>query len=222
MNWSSQLARIRRMLRDPNGRLWTDAQLKNMYNQEQQSVVTTVSGCTDVKVSRIPPWYRTSYCYDWEWGYSDYAYGDVIQWGYFDDSYACCYTYLWESQEAGGIVSNVPAPGEMWVHPFEAWFADTPAESPPIPAPSGFHKMNGIYWDKQPISAMTMKEVMDDPSWRTRAGNAMAYYRDSKLSDFIILYPLPAVVDWLDDFDVYLLTQDYEFLLTGEDEEIEV
>lgn len=200
MNWSDQLIRIRRMLRDPDGNLWTDAQLRHLYNQEQQLVFVATKGVADVKVLRIPPEFETSYCYDWEWGYSDTADGEVLQWGYFDDPEAVAYTYLWEAQFLQALTPDVPASGEMWVHPWEAWYCDTPAEPPPIPAPDGFHEAIGVYWDKDPIRALTRREVMDDPTWRTRGGDAMAYYRDSKLSDFLILHPMPDVVEWADAY----------------------
>jgi hypothetical protein len=39
---------------------------------------------------------------------------------------------------------------------------------------------------------------MDDPTWRTRGADALAYYRDSKLDNWMILHPRPSVVSWAD------------------------
>lgn len=222
MQFSEHLNRMRRMLRDPLGRIWTDAQLRHMFNQEQQIVFTQVAGVADVRALRIPPIFDTSFTYDWEWAFADNSSDKVIQAGYFDDSEACFYTYLWEQQEINGITSDVSASGEMWIHPWEAWMCDTPAEPAPIPAPDGFHKAVGIYWDKDPIDGSTLKEVMDDPTWRTRGGEAMAYYRQSGLENFLILHPRPSVTDWDDQMDIYLLTHDYEIITDDEDAGIEV
>lgn len=213
MIWAEQLRRIRRMLRDPSGNIWTDAQLLHMFNQEQQLIFTQAGGVRDVKVSKIPPHFYCAYCYDWEWGFSENTLGDVLQWGYFEESEAVCTSFFWELQQLQGMTPDVQASGEMWVHPWEAWYCTTPAESPPIPCPTGFHKMIGIYWDKAPIGALTRKEVMDDQTWRNRQGESIAYYRDDKLTDFILLHPIPSVVDWGDDFEDYLLTSNGEIIL---------
>lgn len=222
MQFAESLQRMRRMLRDPYSKIWTDAQLRHIYNQEQQIVFTHVSGVSDVRALRIPPSFQTAYNYDWEWAFSDHTDGEVIQLGYFDDAESCCYTALWEAQALAGIISDVYASGDMWAQPWEAWMCDTPAEPPPIPAPDGFHKALGIYWDKDPIDGSTLRETMDDQTWRTRGGDAMAYYRQSGLEDFLILHPRPGVVDWNDDFDIYLLTDIDEIIVDENDFGIEV
>jgi hypothetical protein len=137
--------------------------------------------------------------YDWEWPHNDNANGEVYQCGYYWDVDTYVFMHKWEAQHLAGVTPSSSALGANYAHPWEAWYAGTPAEPPPFYLPSKFYRTKFIAWDRKPIDYMTEKQLLDrDPSWRQRQGWPQYYLRESKESNRIFLYPFPGSVTWQD------------------------
>ena len=67
MSWSDELRKIRVLLRDPNGEIWSESLLRGLYNDIQQDLQRQTGVLEDVSVQRVPPVYQCSYQQDWEW-----------------------------------------------------------------------------------------------------------------------------------------------------------
>ena len=203
MTWETQLERIRRFLRDPDGNIWSDSLLLRLYNDEQFEIHHKCGQLQEVKVVRLPSQWVCSYVHDWEWTFSGHADGEVFMPLRIADGYDYTVCFEWEIEHLYGADTSATALGSQWTHPFEAYM-DTPDVPPPALTPTGFSKMVFIAWDKKPIDPTTLAEIIsDDPSWRSRTGDPQVYYRDGKIDDHIYLYPWPyGEVEWDPDNDV--------------------
>lgn len=195
MNWQNQRIRIRIFLRDPGGNIWSDDFLLRLYNDEQHSIASKTGKLQDVKIVRLPPEFQSGYIYEFEWPYNDNEDGEVFRVGYLDDSTETIFMHKWELEHLAGYTPSTTAAGENYTQPWEAWYASTPAEPPPVHLPTKFHKLIYLAWDRKPIDPINKKEIENhDMSWRTRQGNPLGYYREQKESDIIYLYPIPSSV----------------------------
>jgi hypothetical protein len=67
--WTDELKKIRRAIRDPDGKIWTDQFLQHMWNDVQQDFQSRTSVLENVLAQRVPDLYHMSYMHDWEWHY---------------------------------------------------------------------------------------------------------------------------------------------------------
>ena len=200
MNWDDQLTRIRRFLRDPDGDIWSESLIVRLYTDELNDLYGRCGHIELVRSIKIPPNFISSYLYDWEWPFSDSADGDVIGRGYDDDYNLLVASNVWEVQQGRGLTPDVPSLGSFCVHPWEG-FMETPNEQPPISLPAGFHDAKAMFFDKEPLSPTTLREVQDrDPSWRSREGVPDEYYRDEEYSNRVFLHPRPSSFEWQDGY----------------------
>ena len=199
MNWSSHKTRIRRYIRDPNGKIWSDEFLLRLFNDEQNDLQNEVGEIEDVRVVMIPPKMYSCYQHDWEWPYNDHDDGETFQPGYYNDANTYVCTNIWEHEHLDSLTPTTSSLGEFYTQPWEVWEISTPCEPPPVSFPAGFHRAKFIAWDRKPIEPSTKKEIQDrDSTWKTRQGDPMFYYRDEKLSNKHFLYPLPSSTTWTD------------------------
>ena len=96
MSWASQRKRIQRFLRDPDEKIWDDALLLRFFNDEQHIIQNRLLVVQDLKVTKIPPEFQSSYMYDWEWPFTDFEDGEVFQMGFYSDAFDCVCLYYWE------------------------------------------------------------------------------------------------------------------------------
>lgn len=200
MSWEDQRIRIRRMLRDPDGNIWSDAFLLALYNDEQHSIQNAVGAYQDIRVVRMPPMFYTSFMFDFEYAHTDSSSGEVWQIFYYDDNKGSVYNHFWERQHFEELTPTTSAVGTNYTQPWEG-LSDliTPAEPPPIKLPADFNKMLFIAYDKDPLKPISKREVEDmDSSWRTRQGKPMYYWRDEEFSNRIYLYPIPDSITFTD------------------------
>ena len=199
MNWDDQRTRIRRFLRDPDGNIWSDANLLRLYNDAQRDLNQTISLLEDVQAIRVPPIYQDSYLYEWEWRHTRNTEGYVYQALNFADQSDAVYVAMWEPEHLAGANADTNDPCWYYCHPWEAWITTRPGNPPPVWADSAFSDVISIYWDKHPIDATSKKELSrQDRTWRTRAGDPQAYYRKDALDNQIIIWPTPTTVSWSD------------------------
>lgn len=199
MTWAKNLKRIRRMLRDPAGNIWSDATLLALWNDVQREFQVKTNCLGDVRSVRVPPAYDCAYLHDCEWGYLPSGTGNYRALRYHEPSDSV-YCHRWEPQAAWGLVSATATDdGTHFSQPWEAWHCSPPGDVVPLPLPLGFHNALLVAWDREPIDYLTRKGITtDDPSWATRTGTPQGYWRPDQLEDQFCLYPLPSTVVWSD------------------------
>lgn len=197
MNFSKELRRIRRFLRDPDGNIWSRALLLNLYNDAQREVHFATRFLEDVSAIRVPPVYHCAYLFDWEWPYlpstqsqfykalKDYQQGD----------YVIC--YQWEAQLDGS--GDASDEGIHFTQPWEAFVGEVPGDQVKIRFPSNFYTAKLFVYDREPIGYARKKDIqLQDSSYMTRTGRTIVYYREDELDNSFIPYPLPSTIDWND------------------------
>jgi len=206
MAWSDQRTRIRRYLRDPDGNIWSDALLLNLYNDEQAYIASKVSIDANVQAVRIPGKFQSGYMHDLEYTHSGYATRHPYQFGYYDDKNDYVYLHKWEIEHIEALSSaSTSCEGSTYTHPWEAFVSGvTPSEPPPFPLPVDFYSVLDLYWDRKPLDPTTRQEIQErDMSWRTHGGYPTHYYRHDELEDWIYLWPRPSIgsTNWQDYTD---------------------
>jgi hypothetical protein len=195
MNFGDQLKRIRRMLRDPNGNLWSRSILKTLYNNVQREINRQVRFLENAQVLKYPPTYQESYLFDWEWAYltgtrlykalRDHQQGDYS------------YCFRWEPQSAWGT----DAVGDSEIQFSQPWEGFMGQVTGPIAIkfPENFHTAKYLAWDKWPLEYRPKKEISQDISFMTREGRPKFYYREGDQDNAFIPYPKPSTVTWDDE-----------------------
>jgi len=196
MDWSKQLTRIRRKLRDPDGNIWTNSQLLRLYNKNQSELREFVDLLVQVQATPVPNKFQMSHTYDFEWNHNQNIQGYVYQVGYNYSQADKTVCYRWEMlQIAGSTISTVDS-NYVYTHPWEA-FIYTGHKPPPVWCGNNVEQIEFIAYDKDPIDLITLKSIqIDDPSWQTRGGETFAYRREDDQGDLIYLYPQPTIGTW--------------------------
>lgn len=200
MDWTEQLTRIRRWVRDPNGDIFTDPFLLRIYNDEHQQIFSMLGTVMDVKVIRTHPEFQGSYTQDWEWKFSGYSYGDVYQVGLLDDASETVYLNVWEAEQLKAYGATSYEQGDVYTQPWEAWAVSAAWFPPPIPMPENFASAVYVSYDRDRVDPESKREIIrnDDMTWKTRAGgDVWSYWRDSKVNNWIRVYPIPTLT-WQD------------------------
>jgi hypothetical protein len=143
--------------------------------------------------------YQMAYMHDWEYTYTGHETGyPYLALSYHDQSEkVLCYT--WEVESIADSDATTGDPGTYYTQPWEAWYVSTPGYPPPVWLPDGFHSMKFIAFDKDPLEATTQKSIQqDDRTWKSRGGEPYKYWRDEKLENHIIIYPIPSSIVWID------------------------
>ena len=191
MSWGDELVKIRRLLRDPDAGIWTDAFLLNVYNDVQREFQHKTSVLEDIAAQRVPGLYHFSYMHDWEYAYLPTKYSQFYQCLNRHDEAVFC--HRWEPQVVAGITSDISDYGAHFTQPFEAYMGKTPGEPIRIRFPANMRNLKFIAYDEEPIKLTTRKHVQThDSSYLTREGQPFAYYKTSDLDDSYVLYPRPA------------------------------
>lgn len=69
MSFAAELKKMRRMLRDPNGDIWSDNFLKHLYNDVQRELQDKTMVLEEAVTQRVPAVYQWSYQHDWEFAH---------------------------------------------------------------------------------------------------------------------------------------------------------
>ena len=193
-----QLVRIRRFLRDPNAKIWSNDLLINIYNDIQQEIQNRVNLLEGVTVIKVPPSYRWSYLYDWE-----YAYLPTTETGFYQalkqhQQATQVYCFEWELQQVWEITPDVNASGSQFFHPWEAWCL-APDDTIKIRFPVDYRDTRFIAYDKDPVDYKEEREIqVNDSSYLTTSGTPYSYYRPDELDNSFVLYPRPEAANWSD------------------------
>jgi len=191
MNWTAELVKMRRLLRDPSGNIWTEAFLRHLYNDVSQDFQHKTNALEDVVAQRVPAVYQFAYQFDWEWRFLPTDISQFYQCLQQHDEKVFC--HRWEPQEVTGISADVADYGIHFTQPWEAYTSETPGDVVKMRFPANFGAMRFIAYDEEPIDALTRKLVQStDPSNVTKEGIPVGYYRDSDVDNTYVLYPRPS------------------------------
>lgn len=200
--WTEILTWLRRYLRDPDGRIWTDAELMQYFNDASLEIAAKTGPIVRVETHYFPPEFDMSYTFDWE---VDYGEGTKYQ----------CLTV----NQASGLTICYPMESAYWLdvepsdddgyrdtHPWEMCMY-APADYVPVPLHAKFHKMRLCAYDEcviDPIDESTLSA--GDGYYRTRTGEPINYWHPDSQQNYIIIYPRPSVV-W-DETEIYEVMDD--------------
>lgn len=182
--------RLRRFLRDPNGDIWSSADLQAYYNDAQVEIAQKTNLLVHVEAHYYPPRYDYSYLNDWEKAYIE---GDRFQALQVNQVSGEVITYPWEAAWYLDA-SQTPDDGDRFMHPWEAHYCN-PADPPGVLLHAELDKLKYLAYDRLKLEPKTEKELQDADDWyRTRTGLVTNYWRPDDYSNLIYLYPRPASV----------------------------
>lgn len=192
MSWSAELTKVRRLLRDPNGLIWSEAFLRHIWNDVQRDFQNKTLALEDVVAQRVPAVYQFAYMHDWEWRFLPDELSKFYQClTQFDDGVIC---HRWEAQALSRVEADVADLGVHFTQPWEGCMGETPGELLKMTFPRNFGTMKFIAYDEEPLEALSQKTVQStDPANVTRAGDPIGYYPYDETEDGYVLYPRPTV-----------------------------
>lgn len=200
MNLNDHLRRIRRLLRDPNGNLWSRSFLITAFNEVQRDIQRRTHVLESVGVLPYPPQYHASFQHDWEWNFLstwESRYFQCLRYHAQGDFTHC---NIWEIQTEYGASGTVPDEGAHVTQPWESWMGMSPALPPAIKFPADFQMAKFIAFDRLPLEYLPKKQItQQDHSYQNRTGTPSAYYREGDFDNSFIPYPLPSTITWHDD-----------------------
>ena len=201
MTWATELLKIRRYLRDPDGNIWSEGLLRDLWNEAQDDLQNKTNILEDVTSISVPPRFQMSYVHDWEVQFIPE--GHIAYRCFRNQGNHFSFTCRFESQIAAGIGTDTVDEGPAVTHPWEAWVQTDVGHEIPFPLPRNFHSMKWISHDKDPISVTSRRQVMNTgSSWvvhqSTKPSN---YYHTDEIDDQIVLWPRPSTADWRDGME---------------------
>ena len=193
MSWGTELAKLRRNLRDPNGNIWTDIFLRHIYNDIQQDFQKKTRVLEDVVSQRVPQLYHFSYQFDWEYGYLPSKWSQFYQCLIQHDFSVI--SHRWEAQAITSIDDSVTGYGINFIQPWEAYMGPSvPGHEVKMRFPQNFNHVKFMAYDEEPIVASTKKRIQNsDIGYLTRVGRTFAYYPYDETDNSYVLYPRPTV-----------------------------
>lgn len=189
--WLDELAIIRRYLRDPDGKIWSEPYLRHQWNDVQRDLQTKSLVLEDVAAQRVPDLYHLSYLHDWEWQNLPDTVTEFYQCLRKHDEMVFCHS--WEPQQQTSIDPDVEDLGCHFTQPWEAFMGMEPGEEIRMKFPKRASELKYIAYDEQPIYETTRKTVQSvDTSYQSRTGTPIAYYMHESLDKSYVLYPRPS------------------------------
>jgi hypothetical protein len=193
-NFSSELTIIRRFLRDIDGDIWSDEDIRTYWNDAQHEIAMRSNYKERVNTYKYPPEWTFSYMRDWENTHAD------------GDKYMCL--TVWQARnvtvcypwEASYWLTNndTPDDGTRFTHPWESVYTD-PADVVEVPLHSKFQGMKFLAFDEDELRPITRKQLTsEDQFYKTVTGTAVFYWRPDEYRNTIVLHPRPSNVTWDD------------------------
>jgi hypothetical protein len=196
--FNDELTKIRRYLRDINGDIWSDEDIRTNWNDAQHEISMRSNYKERVHTYKYPPEWIFSYMRDWEWTFAD---GDRYQCLMIWQARDWTVCYPWES---GYSLTNndTPDDGHRFTHPWESAYCD-PADVVEIPLHKIFQTMKFLAYDEDELRPMTRKQITnDDQFYKTVTGTAVNYWRPDEYRNTIVIYPRPSNITW-DDVNAF-------------------
>jgi hypothetical protein len=216
-----QLKRIRRYLRDPNAKIWSDELIINVFNDCQRALQQRTMALTEVRNIQVPPVAPYSYTHEWEWGMMNSGMSNSYK--AFSDSpnYGMVTQFRWESQQLWDTDSvDASADGDAYCHEWEA-FIDGVSPGYPVKfrLHDDFYSISYIAYDRFPLEKISKKALMDrDSVWPTYSGRVYYYYTENDPEPVLILYPRPSSVTFTDSLTSNVNPADILYIQDWEDD----
>ncbi len=209
MTWGAELVKIRRLLRDPSGNIWSDGQLRRLWNQVQYDLQSRTTVLQTVRTQRVPGLWQIAYMHDWEHQYLPETLSSYYQ--CLSRHGGAVFCHRWEPQTVSEAGSDVSDYGAHFTQPWEAWAGLTPAQKIRNQFPANMRSLRYIAYDEEPLSFTTEKRVQQsDISYITNEGRPFAYYEGEDVEASYVLYPRPSTgfSDELSGDGVFLYSSD--------------
>ncbi len=191
MNWSAELVKIRRYLRDPNGNIWSEAFLRHLYNDVQQDFQHRTNVLEGVVAQKVPQTFQWAYQQQWEHRFLPTTETQFYQCLNQHDEGVFC--HRWETQQVTGLTPDIADYGCHGTQAWEIYTSETSGDVLKMRFPADFSSVKFIAYDEKPILGMSKKQIQStDPSWMTREGIPLAYYLQDQSDDSYVLYPRPS------------------------------
>lgn len=199
---ADSLTRLRTYLRDPEGLVWSDAQLLAYWNRALIDLAQKTGIIERAEFHPYPSRFTVSITFDWERAFVE---GDVYQWAtdwQHEDGFAL--SHGWEA----AWYQDSPSPphaGYRITHPWEVAHGD-PGEVFPCKLNARSTRIMYLAFDRRGIGNISLQELgRQDRFYKTRTGRVINWYWWDEVDNLIALYPRPAtiVIDDLTDADVY-------------------
>lgn len=195
MSTHDELRRLRRFLRDPEAAVWENDLLRELYNAVQADLQARTGILEAIRALPLPPRYRSSYLFDWEWGFAEEPSHHAGRHQGDDVTFSARF----EIQAIAGLGGETSEEGAAFIHPFEAWMGVSVGLHVKQPFPENFHTAKAVYYDEEPIELVERKRVTRaDSAWSVRTGEPQLYFRDDEVSNEFVLYPRPTSIGWND------------------------
>ena len=194
--FNGSLTKMRRFLRDPNGNIWDDEQIRLYWNQAQLEIADKIGFIERIRAYPYPPIYIFTYMWDWEIAQAEGEIYRCFQPWPTRDMTIC---YPWEP---GYYLENSSTPddGYRFIHPWESAYG-APADVVRIPLHKKFHKMQFCAFDEEQIHPLPEREIaVNDRYYRTTTGHTSNYYRPDEYENDLVLYPRPGSITWDEAF----------------------
>jgi hypothetical protein len=192
MNFSEQLARIRRKLRDPEGKIWARSLIVDTFNDCQNEIQVKTKFAQDIDVIEIPPVYDFSYMHDWEWRHLPEGIDRAYRCLRYSEQGGFAFVSRFESEMYFGRDNDIADEGDHFTHPWEGMMVSTPGETIRFKFPSDFHSTIYIAYDRKPLDFEQKKFIqMSDQGYVNTDGEPFCYYREDDLDNEFVLYPRP-------------------------------
>lgn len=205
---SDSITRIRRMLRDPDGLIWSSDDLITYFNDAQTELAQKTGLLVRIENHYYPPQYDNSYLYDWE---RDYVEGTRYQALMVNQARGDIITYPWETSYYLST-QETDDQDTHYTQPWESHYTAT-AETPAVPLHAKFDKMLFIAYDEERLLPISKRELAtSDPYYQDREGQPTHYYRPDDYSNIFYPYPKPSSITeqetteeeiFLDDGGIY-------------------
>lgn len=191
MNWSDELRILRKYLRDPYARIWSNEILSSVWNQSQRELQAEIGLLEDVRALPVPPQASASYMHESERAFLEDA----------DSNYRClhshqgwfAFTSACDAEVHFGSSAQATEDGSAYTHPWEAYMV-TPNREPWHPWPHDMHSAKYVFYDGEPVRVYNKRSVAKvDPSYITREGEPLGIYDHADSENAFSLYPRPAV-----------------------------
>ncbi len=193
-NFATQLIKVRRFLRDPDGLIWTDEDVRTYYNDTLLELSSKIGFIEKVHTYKYPPEWTFSYMYDWEKQYAD---GDKYQCFTIWQAQNVVITYPWEATY-WLTNSDTPDSGTRFTHPWESAYS-APADYVPSPFHAKFNKARFVAYNERALSPTTQGELAGkDSHYKTASGTPGWYWRPDIEGNQIVIYPRPSSITFDD------------------------
>lgn len=187
---------LRRFLRDPSGKIWTDADLLTFWNDAQIEIAQKTQILKNAELRYYPPKYAGAYLHDWELAYAGTeAYKAIYPWALY--GWRICHP--WEMAYDAATIDALLG-GDEYTQPWESGYCN-PGEPVHIRLSAQYENLEFVSFDEEAIQPTTETELAaNDRNYKTRSGQVLNYYPADHESRDLVLYPRPSSITW-DDTD---------------------